>query len=75
MNKVTPMRMLATKLGNWPTLESEFKRGYQKAYRAGTNHGIDKAINTCMALGRLNGKPYGYYKALREVINNLELRK
>ena len=49
-----------------------YKAVYQKAYRAGTLHGITKAINTCMVLGHQTAQPKGYYKALGEVINNLE---
>jgi len=40
--------------------------------RSGTEHGKTKAINTCVALGRQTAQPKGYYKALGEVIDNLE---
>ena len=49
-----------------------FKHGYQAGCRAGVKRGKTIAINTCMTLGRLTGQPKGYYKALDEVIKNLE---
>ena len=55
-------------------LKKSGKRGYQKGRRGGIKHGKDIGINICLALGRLTGQPKGYYKALNEVIKNLELK-
>ena len=46
--------------------------GYSKAYRVGTSHGKTLAIDICMILGRRLGQPKGYYKALGEIIEELE---
>jgi hypothetical protein len=51
-----------------------FKRGYQKGWRSGVKRGKTLAINTCIALGHVTSQPKGYYRALSEVIDNLELR-
>ena len=55
----------------YPELNA-YKKGYSKAYRVGTSHGKTLAIDICMILGRRLGQPKGYYKALGEIIEELE---